>query len=624
MLPHRKIAPLRRVDLGPLDMEIDHRSDGTIRARSPFQLATYEASVTARLDHWARLAPERVFLAERDAHGGWRHLTFAEARAGARGLSQALLDRGLDAQNPLVILSGNSIAHALLGLAALYVGIPYAPISPAYGLVSQDFAKLKRIIALLTPGLVFAEDGRRFGPAIAACVTEDVEVLVRDAPPGARSAHDVANLLATSPTQAVDVAHEKIGAETIAKILFTSGSLTAPKAVITTHRMLCANQVMIAHALPFLRAQPPVLVDWLPWHHSFGGNHNFGMALHHGGTLYIDQGRPTEMGIAATVQALRDISPTIFFNVPKGFDALLPYLAQDGALAEKFFRRLQLNFFAGASLPLRTHAALDEIAAASCGERIGMISGFGATETAPSVLFQTNLTDGPVDAARAPVGLPLPGNELKLVPMDGKYEARVKGPNVTPGYWRDAELTRQAFDEEGFYRLGDALSFAEAGELKRGFVFEGRIGEDFKLSSGTTVNVGPLRARLLAAGTPYIHDVAIAGASRAAITALIFPDLDACRELARDLAATAAPSEVLTHPAVRQKFCDMLAAVSAEAGGGSGRIMRAALLATPASVDNGEMTDKGTLNQRAVLERRADVVAALYEGEDGPRTIVAE
>jgi feruloyl-CoA synthase len=624
MLSRPKIAPLRAVDLGPLDVEVERRHDGAIYARSPFALAAYDDSVTARLDHWAKLTSERIFLAERDGQGAWRSLTFAQAKAGARALGQVLLDRGLDAQSPLVILSGNSIAHALLGLAALYVGIPYAPISPAYSLVSRDFAKLKEIIARLSPGLVFAEDGGRFGAAIKACVPDHVEILIRDAPPVGRAASDFSRLLATTPTQAVEAAHAKVGADTIAKILFTSGSMAAPKGVITNHRMLCANQAMIAHALPFLGKEPPVLVDWLPWHHSFGGNHNFGMALHHGGTLYIDQGRPTEAGIAETVRNLREISPTIFFNVPKGYEALLPYLVDDRALAENLFRSLKLAFFAGASLPPSMIAALDEIAVASCGERIGMISGFGATETAPSVLFQTDLTQSAVHPALPRVGLPLPGIALKLVPTGGKYEACVKGPNVTPGYWRDEELTRQVFDEEGFYRLGDALAFADDSEPKRGFVFEGRIGEDFKLSSGTSVSVGPLRARLTAVGAPFLRDVVIAGEGRGEIAALVFPDLEACRSLAPDLVASAEPIEVLSHLAVRQKFREILGRFSAMAGGASERIMRAALLVEPPAIDAGEITDKGTINQRAVLQRRAEAVAALYAGSEDVLIVAAE
>ncbi len=622
MLSRSKIPQLRAVDLGPLDVEIERGRDGVIYARAPFALAAYDDSVTARLDHWASLAPDRIFLAERDSHGAWRSLTFAQAKAGARALGQALLDRGLNAQSPLVILSGNSIAHALLGLAALYVGIPYAPISPAYALVSQDFAKLKEIIARLTPGLVFAQDGRRFGAAIKACVPDHVEILVGDAPLVARAASDFSRLLATTPTRAVEAAHAKVGADTIAKILFTSGSMAAPKGVVTNHRMLCANQVMIAHALPFLGKEPLVLVDWLPWHHSFGGNHNFGMALHHGGTLYIDQGRPTQAGIAETVRNLREISPTIFFNVPKGYEALLPYLVDNRALAENFFRSLKLAFFAGASLPPPMIAAFDAIATASCGERIGMISGFGATETAPSVLFHMDLTQSALDPTFPRVGLPLPGIALKLAPSGGKYEARVKGPNVTPGYWRDENLTRRAFDAEGYYRLGDALAFADDSEPKRGFVFEGRIGEDFKLSSSTSVSIGPLRARILAVGAPFLRDVVISGENRDALAALVFPDFEACRGLAPDLAAGAEPIDVLSHPAVRQKFHEIFGRLSAMAGGASERIMRAALLAEPPAIDASEITDKGTINQRAVLHRRAEVVAALYEGEE-PLLIVA-
>jgi feruloyl-CoA synthase len=620
MSPRPPIAQFRAVDLAPLAMEIVRGPAGVIRACSPNLLPAYAQSVTARLDHWAEMTPDRSFLAERDGHGGWRHLTFAAALASARALGQALLDRRLDVQRPLVILSGNSITHACLALAALYVGIPYAPISPAYARVSKDFAKLKRIIGALTPGLVFAEAAQDFAPALAAAVPDAVEIVTCDAPLAARPTSDFASLLATLPTAGVDIAHAHVRADTIAKILFTSGSLAAPKPVITTHRMLCANQMMIAEVLRFLRNEPPVLVDWLPWHHSFGGNHNFGLALQHGGTLYIDPGRPTEAGLAETVAALREISPSLFFNVPQGFAMLLPQLAADRGLAENFFRALKLNFFAGASLPDQIRTALDAIAIQTCGERIGMISGFGATETAPSVLFQTDMD--PQDPALAHVGLPLPGNELKLVPVDGKingtYEARVKGPNVTPGYWRDDAMTRAAFDEEGFYRLGDALRLADATRPQKGFIFEGRLGEDFKLTSGTTVNSAALRARMLVAGAPYIRDVVIAGEGRAEVTALIFPDIDACHALAPDPAGLNDVDTLFTHPAVRAKFEALLATLAAVAGGASERICRAALLIAPPCFDAGEITDKGTLNRHAVLANRAAVVAALYAGEFDP------
>ena len=447
---------------------------------------------------------------------------------------------------------------------------------------------------------------------------QDVELLLESAGKN-QTATALADLLRTAPTAAVDTAHAAITGDTIAKILFTSGSLAAPKAVVTTHRMLCANQTMIAQVLRFMEREPPVLVDWLPWHHSFGGNHNFGMALHHGGTLHIDRGRPTEAGIAETVQALREVSPTIFFNVPQGFEMLLPHLAQDHALAENFFRRLKLNFFAGATLAGPVGAALDEIALASCGERIAMISGFGATETAPSILFRTDADPGDHNAPR--VGLPLPGNELKLVPLGGKYEARIKGPHVTPGYWRDATLTRQAFDDEGFYRLGDALRLANARQPQQGFVFDGRIGEDFKLASGTTVNSAALRSRLLAEGAPYVRDAVIAGDNRDSVAALVFADLPACRQLASEAAE---PGAILTHPRVRQAFRDLLMALARQAGGASERITRFALLAEPASIDAGEITDKGTLNRRAVIARSASVIEALYAGAEDPLFISLE
>ena len=605
-------------------MDLERQPDGILRVRSPFPLPTFDESVTARLDHWASVAPERVFLAERDKDA-WRTLTFAEARGGAKRLGQALLDRGLDAQNPLVILSGNSIAHALLALAALYAGIPYAPISPAFGLISSDFSKLKRIIALLTPGLVFAEDAQGFAAAIAAAVPESVELVV-NSPPGSRRARQFADLLATTPRPALDAAHAKVGADTIAKILFTSGSTAAPKAVITTHRMLCANQMMIAKALPFLQSAPPVLADWLPWHHSFGGNHNFGIVLHHGGTLYIDQGRPTETGIAETVRTLSEISPTLYLNVPRGFEMLIPHLARDRHLAQTFFRSLRLNFFAGASLSDQLIDRLDDVAVATCGERIATISGYGATETAPSILFQ--IDQARIDPARPRVGLPLPGNELKLVPMTGEagltYEARIRGPNVTPGYWRDAALTREAFDEEGFFRLGDALRLVDEKQPRLGFAFAGRVVENFKLSSGTTVRTDALRARLLAAGAHYIRDAVIAGEGRDALTALIFPDLAACRTLIPGLGAGAPATEILTHPAVHALFREILTRLAAGAGGISERIMGAALLVEPASIDAGEITGKGTLNPRAVLARRADVVDGLYANADQAFIVVPE
>jgi feruloyl-CoA synthase len=608
----------RDVRLGELDVALDRRSDGTIYARSPIALGPYDRCVTDWLAHWAKTAPDRIFLAERDKTGGWRSLTYAQTHAKVRALGQALLTRNLSVERPIIILSGNSIDHALLALAALYVGIPFAPISTAYSLISSDYARLKHIVALLTPGLVFADHGLAYGAALAATIGEDIEIAVAEAPPPGRRVTDFATLVSTQATAAVDRANTAVGPDTIAKFLFTSGSTALPKGVINTQRMMCSNQAMIEYFMPFLRDEPPVLVDWLPWNHTFGGNHNFGIVLRHGGTLYIDEGKPVPGAIEATVRTLRDIAPTVYYNVPKGFETLLPYLSADSALAQNFFSRLRLNFFAGAGLSQHVWDALDEIAVATCGERIYMLSGLGSTETSPSALFCTKET-----CRSGGVGLPLPGNELKLVPNGEKLEARIKGPNVTPGYWRQDDLTQKAFDEEGYYCFGDALRFADEREPRRGFFFDGRVTEDFKLATGTWVSVGPLRARFIQAFAPLVKDVVITGHDREAVGVLVFPDLDACRDLA-GLDKTATAADVLVHPALHVDMSRRLAHFAAQATGSSNRVTRALLLEDLPSIDAGEITDKGSINQRAVLKHRAAQVEALYSDTASAQVITAE
>jgi feruloyl-CoA synthase len=600
------MARTREIVLGELDVTIERASGGIIYARSPIPLPPYDQRVTERLDHWARIAPERAFIAERDGKGQWRSLTYGEVRAKARQLAQALLARNLSPQRPIAILSGNSIDHALLALAALMVGIPFAPISTAYSLMSGDYSRLRHIIALLTPGLVFADNGQRYANAIAATVPEDVEVVISEAPPAGRTVTDFATLLATQVTAAVDAAHAAVGPDTIAKFLFTSGSTALPKGVINTHRMMCANQTMIEYYMPFLRDEPPVLVDWLPWNHTFGGNHNFGIVLRHGGTLYIDEGKPMPSAIEATARSLREIAPTVYYNVPKGFETLLPYLHADKALAQNFFSRLRLNFFAGAGLSQHVWDALDDVAEATCGERIYMLSGLGATETAPASIFCTKET-----CRSGGVGLPVPGNELKLVPNGEKLEARVKGANVTPGYWRQDDLTRQAFDEEGYYCFGDALRFADESDPKKGFFFDGRVAEDFKLASGTWVSVGPLRARFIQAFSPLVKDAVITGHDRDEVGVLIFPDFERCREQA-GLDATTTNAEILASPQLCRDIRRSLTQFARDAQGSSSRVTRALLLDALPSIDAGEITDKGSINQRAVLRHRAALVEALY------------
>jgi feruloyl-CoA synthase len=599
------LRPLRPISFGQTSVTIDRRDDGTIYLRPNITLGAYPVRITDRLHHWVDTAPDRIFMAERDG-SGWRRISYAQLLASSRRIASALLARGLSAENPVVILSGNSIDHVLIGFGALYAGIPFCPVSPAYSLISKDYGKLGYLMKLLTPGLVFTEDATAFADAVRANVAPDTEVVASRGEVPGRRLTGLAELLATPEHPGLDAAHDAIGPDTIAKFLLTSGSTGNPKAVINTQRMLCANQVMLRETLAFLKDEPPVIIDWLPWNHTFGGNHNIGLTLFNGGSMYLDQGKPTPSGIGQTLLNLHEISPTVYFNVPKGYESLLPYLREDAGLRAKFFHRLHAMFFSGAGLSPYVWNSLDELAVQETGVRVPMLTGLGATETAPFFMSVT-----PQSSRSGHVGLPVIGNDAKLVPNNGKLEVRAKGPNVTPGYWREPELTKKAFDEEGFYKLGDALRPADPDDLNAGFDFDGRISEDFKLASGTWVHVGPLRARLIAACAPLLRDAVIAGINRDAIAALVILDLDGCRVInpalkADDVAAAA------SDPFIRQAVLQRLVKFLDEATGSSTRITRAALLDTPLSIDRGEVTDKGSVNQRAVLEHRATLVELMY------------
>ncbi|MFP5396910.1 MAG: feruloyl-CoA synthase [Gammaproteobacteria bacterium] len=603
---------------GCLSAEVECGADGVVRLRSTEPLQPYPAHLADRLEHWARAAPDRTFAARRDRGGDWVRISYAQMLDRARAVGQSLATRALSAEHPVAILSDNDLEHLTLYLGAMWVGVPVVPVSPAYSLVSQDFGKLRHVLATTTPGLVFAADAR-YAKAIAASVGDDVEVVLADGTLGERPTTPFASLLAAAPGAEADAAHARVGADTIVKFLFTSGSTKQPKAVVNTQRMLCANLQMIRQAFAFLADEPPVLVDWLPWNHTFGGNHNIGIALYNGGTLYIDDGKPTAAGIGETLRNLREIAPTIYFNVPKGFEEIAAAMEADDALRGRLFSRVQAFMFAGAGLSQAVWDRLDEHAERTVGERIPMFTGLGMTEAAPSCTFALGH-----DVRSGHIGLPCPGVEAKLVPMgagaDGKVEIRFRGPNVMPGYWRAAAETAAAFDDEGFYRTGDAVQWVDPADAQKGLRFDGRVAEDFKLSTGTFVSVGPLRARIVALGAPCVQDAVITGLNRDDVGMLVFPRIDECRRLA-GLGAGAPPPQVLHHPAVRRFFQRLLDRLWHEGTGSATRVARAHVLAEPPSIDKGEVTDKGSINQRAVLHHRAALVDALHEGGDPYRLL---
>jgi feruloyl-CoA synthase len=598
---------IRSVNITPIETTIRQGSDGVVYLSSPQALGPYPDRITDRLEHWAREAPGRVFLAQRDLTGGWRTLTYTDAFDSVGRISQSLLNRKLSPERPVLILSGNGIDHALLALAAMHVGVPYAPIAPAYSLQARDYGTLQQIFQRLKPGLVFAAEGAAFERALSQVLPAGVELVVSSSSPATIASTPFNELLATSATESVNEARNLVSPDTIAKILFTSGSTGNPKGVINTQRMLCSNQEMIRTVMAFLADEPPTLCCWLPWNHTAGGNHNFGIVLYNGGTFYIDEGKPTPGLFDVTLRNLREIPAIAHFTVPRTYEMLLPHLRSDAVLRETFFKKLKLYFYAAAGLGQRFWDELRDLAIEACGEELLIVTGFGATETAPFAL-----TTGGYGAVSGMIGLPCPGMELKLAPAGSKREARVRGPNITPGYWGDEAMTRAAFDEEGFYRLGDAMDFVDPADPNRGLMFNGRLAEDFKLSTGTWVSVGPLRSKILMQAAGLAQDVVIAGHDRDFAAAMVFPNLARCRELAGSVSPDAPASEVLRHPAVVSRFQTIFDELARQATGSSTFVSRAVLLDVPPSLDAREITDKGSINQRAVLRNRATLVDDIY------------
>lgn len=591
--------------LAPRAVQREPLPGGGFVLRSPEPLAPPVRCIGEWLERWARETPSALAAAEPAPGGGWRTLTWAALRQQVGRVAQGLIDLRLPKGAPVVVLSDNALDHLVLLLAGMHIGQPVCTVSSGYcRLAGGEFSRIHGILAALQPALVYAQDAATYAPALAGAPVRPVQVYSAGAEtvPGALA---FATLAATPETPAVMRAFAEVQPETHAKYLLTSGSTGHPKVVINTHRMLCANQQMIAQTLRFLAHEKPVLLDWLPWSHTFGGNHNTNLVLAHGGTLYIDDGRPLPGAIDRTIAHLRDplhgVQPTVYFNVPKGYEMMLPALEADEALARRFFERLRMVFYAGAGMPDSTWKRLEAVAARVRPTPVWFTTSWGSTETAPGVTF----AHWKLDRAGV-IGLPMPGAELKFVPVDGdpngKLEMRVRGPNVFPGYRDNPEATAAAFDDEGYYRIGDAGHLLDDADPSRGVVFNGRVAEDFKLTSGTWVSVGTLRLRVVAAMAPMVQDAVITGHDRAHIGVLLF-----LSEAGRQLP----PEDLAAH--VRRG----LHALHDHAGGSSQAPTRALVLPDAPSMAAGEITDKGYINQRLTLARRAAAVQALHDEPPG-------
>jgi feruloyl-CoA synthase len=606
-------APEKMIPMASPEVEVENLGDGGVILRSPQPIGEYPDSQNAWLVAWAEETPDAIFVADRTGpNGEWRRVSYKDFLAQVKSIGQALLNRNLSVDRLVAILSDNAVDNALLLFGAMHVGIPVVPISPAYSLMSQDFGKLKYINGMVSPGLVYVADGEKFGNALKAIDIGEVEIVVSENSPKTGKSTLFGDLLATEPTTDVDQAYAKVGPDTIAKILFTSGSTGQPKGVINTQRMLCSNQQAMAQCWSFVSEKPPVVVDWLPWNHTFGGNFVLNMTLRNGGTIYVDGGKPAPGIIEQTVANLKDISPTIYNNVPRGFDMLLPYLESDAELRESFFKNLDVIFYAAAALTQTAWERLEVLSEKATGQRVMMLSGWGSTETAPD----NTIVYWPIKKAGV-IGLPIPGTEIKLVPNEDKLEVRVRGPNIMPGYWKQEELTKEVFDEDGFYCIGDAARYEDPLDPRKGIVFDGRVSENFKLSTGTWVSVGNLRTTVVAAADNVIQDAVIAGHDRDEIGILVFPNIAGCRALCPDLAEEAPLDEVIEQPSVRQALVEGLQSHNINNPGSSTRIMRALIMTEPPNIDANEITDKGYMNQRAVLSRRAGMVEILFADTGG-------
>jgi feruloyl-CoA synthase len=603
-------APLRPVRFFSPEVELKRQFDGSLLMRSLEPLADYNQRIGDWLDHWASHAPHRTFLVEQTKDGE-RSITYGEAYDTALSLAEGLLGYQLGPDRPLAILTPNSIDHAVVMLAALYVGIPIAPIAPAYALQTTDYGRLTHAFRLLTPGMIVIEDGELYRRAMEQTAGASVPVFAIRGASASPHMRELSSLRGDGRRRgAVKAAASRVGRETIAKFLFTSGSTGIPKAVINTHGVICSNSQVKRQVAPFLTEEPPVMVDWAPWNHAAGANSNLSLILHNGGTLYIDPGKPAPGLFDASLQLLRRVSPTLYFNVPRGYELLLPHLAADRAFSEHFFRRVKFFWYAAASIQPATWFELERLAVEAIGHRILMVSGLGMTETGPIALFGNVHASGP-----GVVGIPAAGVELKLMPHDNSFEVRYRGPSITPGYWRDPKATAAAFDQEGFLVSGDLVSFVDPERPRAGLRFEGRINEDFKLSSGTKVGAGKVRLDALDALRPLVNEVVVCGADRDDVRILVFPDWEVCAATV-GLDRSATPAQIASNQALRVIFHERLARLYAAGTGSSNRIVAALLVEVPLSSAAGELTEKGTVNSRALQRNRAPLLEALFGERD--------
>lgn len=604
----------RTTDFQSHSVSRENRPDGSILLRSNHQLSPSVERTGDWLHQWAEGAPGRVFLAERSG-AGWREETYETTLAKVRAVGAALLARGMNQKTPIIVMSGNSVDHGILALAAQYVGVPLVPVAEQYSLVHGAHGRLRDVIHLIKPKLAYVIDQDQFQEALNLEELCDVEIVASrlSTRAGAGKVTKFADLLKEDGAVGVDAAFAEVTADTVGKILMTSGSTSSPKGVLTTHRMMCVNQAQLADALPFLRKRPPIIVDWLPWNHVFGGSHNFNMMLANGGSFYIDDGKPVKGLFERTLENLHLTTGTLAFNVPLGFGMLLDALKTDEGFRRRFFQDLDLIFYAGASLPQDVWSGLEQMALSEKGEVPLMTSSWGLTETAPSAMMQQE------PAPRSGiVGVPVNGVTLKLLPdEDMRCEVRIKGPSVMPGYFEDPDKTKAAFDEEGYFITGDAMVFLDAEDPNKGMRFDGRISEDFKLQSGTWVRAAQLKLDMLSALAPLAADLVVTGADRTEIGVMIFPNMSA---LSRAGFQTSDESGAFQCDRLQREIHRRLTERARTVSGSSARVSRAIVLYEPPSAAEGEMTAKGNLNIRKVLTRRAPLLERLYSDDD-PATV---